>query len=80
MDQDRKRRLSELGAEALTEALLELAACDDAVEDLVERMIATPKDNIKRYKAKLAGLKRRRRFVPWGAECVNDFETLIPGI
>jgi hypothetical protein len=66
MNQDRKRRLIELGAEALAEVLLELAVSDDAANDLVERMIATPKDNVKRYKAKLAGLRRRRRFVPWG--------------
>jgi hypothetical protein len=27
---------------------------------------ATPEENIKRFKAKLAGLRRRRRFIPWG--------------
>jgi len=63
---DRKQRLLELGADRLADALLELANRDDAAEDLLERMIATPLENIKRFKAKLSGLKRSRRFIRWG--------------
>ncbi len=65
MDVDRKKRLTDLGPEALADALLELAVRVDAAEDLIERLIATPKENIQRYKAKLAGLKRRQRFISW---------------
>ena len=65
MDLDRKKRLIELGPDVLADALLELARCDDAADDLVERMLATPKENIQRFKAKLAGLKRRQRFISW---------------
>jgi uncharacterized protein DUF6880 len=63
---DKKHRLVELGADRLAEALLELTRLDDAADDLVERMIATPQENIKRFKSKLSGLKRSRRFIRWG--------------
>ncbi len=54
-----------MGAEPLADALLELAAHTETAEDLIERMIATPKENIRRFKAKLADLKRRQRFISW---------------
>lgn len=63
MDPDRKKRLIELGPEALADALLESAVRFDAVDDLIEHLIATPMENMKHYKSKLAGLKRRRRFI-----------------
>ena len=66
MNENRKQRLVGLGAEGLADALLELAVRDDAADDLVERLIATPVENIQRLKAKLASLKRSRRSVPWG--------------
>jgi hypothetical protein len=66
MSIEKKQSLIELGAEGLADALLELASRVDAASDLVDRMIATPEENIKRFKAKLVGLKRRRRFIPWG--------------
>jgi len=61
-----KERLTELGAETLADALTELAVRSQDAADLVERLVATPKENIKRYKAKIAGLKRSRSFVPYG--------------
>lgn len=66
MGPERKERLVELGVDRLADALLELASLNDAADDLVERMIATPLENVERFKAKLAGLKRRRRFIGWG--------------
>lgn len=66
MKKNRRTRLLELEAEVLVDALLTLAKRDDAADDLVERMIATPKANIQRFKLKLASLKRSRRFVRWG--------------
>ena len=65
MKENRKDRLIELGSEALAEALLELESRNDAVHEVVERMLATPNENIKRFKTKLARLKRGRRFVSW---------------
>lgn len=79
MADQRKQQLMDLGTEALAEALLDLAARDHTADDLVERMIATPKENIARFKAKLAGLKRSRRFIRWGesAGFARELEILL---
>lgn len=66
MNSTHKQRLVDLGAERLADALLELAHRDNGAEDLVERLIATPQENIERVKRKLAGIKRSRRFIRWG--------------
>lgn len=76
MGSDRKQRLMELGADRLADAVLELANRDDAADDLVERMVATPQENSKRFKAKLSGLKRSRRFIRWGESAVFARELL----
>lgn len=54
-----------LGADALADLLLDAADSHDDVGDRLNRMIATPQDNVRRFKTKLAGLKRRRHFVGW---------------
>ncbi|MDG5766054.1 hypothetical protein QA596_01160 [Balneolales bacterium ANBcel1] len=66
MNDSRKKRLAELGPDALSDALLQLAEQNDIANELVERLIATPEENVKKFKAKLAGLKRSRRFIRWG--------------
>ena len=65
LNNDKKQKLIELGAERLAHALLEIAVLNDAADDLVERLIATPKENIQRFKKKLAGVKRSKRFIDW---------------
>lgn len=79
MNDKRRDRLIDLGAEALADALLELASRDGAADDMVERMIATPKENIQRFKAKLTSLKRSRRFIRWGesAGLARELENLL---
>ena len=54
MSTERKGKLLELGADRLADALLELAGRDEFADDLVERLIATPQDNIGRFRAKLS--------------------------
>ena len=61
----RKQRLIDLGAESLADALLELAIWSNAADDLVERMIAAPEENIQRFKKKLSSIKRSQRFIGW---------------
>ena len=46
MDVDRKKRLTELGPEALADALLELAVCVDVADDLVERLIENKRGRV----------------------------------
>lgn len=65
MKRDKKQRLIDLGAESLTEVLLDLALQSDAADDLVARLIATPRENVKRFKRKLAGLKRAKQYIDW---------------
>lgn len=79
MNENGKKRLVDLGADALADALLKLAEHDKLAEDTVKRMIATPAENIKRFKAKVAGIKRSRRFVRWGesAGFARELEALL---
>lgn len=65
MSDNRKQKLLDLGPEVLVDALLELAAQSDRASDFVERLIASPKENIQRFKEKLSSLKRSRRFIDW---------------
>ncbi len=76
---DRKKKLIDLGAAELADALLDLAVRIEAADDLVERLIATPTENIKRFKKKMTSLKRSKRFIRWGAssKLSNELETLL---
>lgn len=65
MSTERKGKLLELGADRLADALLELAGRDEFADDLVERLIATPQDNIGRFRAKLSVLHLDRPFLHW---------------
>jgi hypothetical protein len=65
MNDERKQKLMELGVEVLADSLLNLAVHSDDMEDLIEGLIATPKENVLRFKKKLSGLKRRTRFIGW---------------
>jgi hypothetical protein len=62
---DRKQKLIDMGPDALADALLNLAVHSEEADDLIEQMIATPKENVQRFKKKLSGLKRRKRFIGW---------------
>ncbi len=64
MSENRKQRLIELGPEALADALLELAERDGEADRLVKRMISPLPGNTQRFKTKMAGIKRLRRFIP----------------
>ncbi|MGM0644586.1 MAG: hypothetical protein ACQETC_12510 [Thermodesulfobacteriota bacterium] len=53
MSDPRKQKLIDLGAETLAQALLDIAVSSDAADDLIERLIAAPDENVKRFKKKL---------------------------
>ena len=76
---DRKQKLIALGADALADALLNLAVHSDEADDLIEQLIATPKENVQRFKKKLSGLKRSRRFIDWrgAAGFARELEMLL---
>jgi len=71
--------LKRLGAARLAEALAELAERDDSAAELVDRLLATPKENLTRYKRGLAGLKRSKKFVyyRYSFDFANRLENLL---
>ena len=79
MTDSRKQKLIDLGADALADALLNIAVHSDEADDLIEQLIATPKENVQRFKQKLSGLKRRKRFISWreSASFARELEMLL---
>ena len=82
MGDPRKQKLIDLGPETLADALLEIAMHSDEVDDLIERLIATPKENVQRFKKKLASLKNSRRFIDWrgAAGFARELEMLLQDV
>jgi len=62
---DRKAKLVNLGPEVLADALLELEQQSKLAVDMTDRLLATPKENLQRFRAKMAGIKRMKRFVTY---------------
>jgi hypothetical protein len=60
-----RQKLIALGPEQLADTLLELAERHADVADYLGQLVASPQENVRRFKAKLAALKRRRRFIDW---------------
>ena len=65
MGKNRKKQLIDLGAETLAAALLDLAVHSDPAGELIERLLATPDENIERIRNKLSDLKRLDHFYSW---------------
>ena len=65
MSEGRRGNLIKLGAESLADALLDLAVHSDIADDLIESLVSTADENARRFRRRLAGLKRRKRFVGW---------------
>jgi hypothetical protein len=57
MSNERKQKLIDLGAEALADALLNLAVHSDEADELIEQLIASPEENVQRFKMKLGNLR-----------------------
>jgi hypothetical protein len=78
-----RNQLIELGAETLADTLLILCQTSTEANNLVSRLLAPPAKNVKRFKDKLASLKRGRRFIDWNesadfarelAQLLNDLK------
>ena len=82
MADPRKQKLIDLGSETLADALLNLAVHSDEVDDLIEQLIATPKENVQRFKKKLSGLKSSSRFIDWrgSASFSRELEMLLQDV
>ncbi len=65
MEKERKNRLLELGPDVLADALLKLECRSEEASDLIDRLLATPEDAIKSFKAQMSAIKRSRKFYDW---------------
>lgn len=74
-----KARFLKLGPDALAGALLDLAERDDTAKEMIERMVSTPEDRVRRFKSRLAGLKRGRKFNDWKTigELVQKLKSIL---
>lgn len=79
MKNDPKARLIALGPEVLADAFIELSRSNTEVRNLLDRLTDTPDDAIKRFKAKVSGLKRSRKFVMWreSSEMAAELRSLL---
>ncbi|MGY4707853.1 DUF6880 family protein [Candidatus Bipolaricaulota sp. J31] len=64
-DSEDKARLISLGAERLADALLKLARRSGEALEEVRHLLASPEENLQRFRKKLAWLKRGRKFYDW---------------
>lgn len=68
MGKGRRAKLIAVGAEALADALLELASRHDDADDMLRRLLASPQEATKFFNDRLesvASLSRRGHFVDW---------------
>lgn len=58
---------------------MNLAVYSDEADDLIEQRIATPNENVQRFKKKLSGLKHSGRFIDWrgSASFARELEMLL---
>jgi len=80
IDNDELReRLSKLGATKLANALAYLSLRTEGGTEYMEALLLTPEEAHKRFKAKLAGLKRRRKYIDWRAapDFARELELII---
>jgi hypothetical protein len=64
-DSEIRAKLAKVAVEDLVEALMELSIRHDDADAIITRLISSKKDNFKRAKAKILGLRRQKRFVDW---------------
>ncbi|MFA6567702.1 MAG: DUF6880 family protein [Victivallales bacterium] len=64
-DSDIRTKLAKVAVEDLVEALMELSIRHDDADAIIIRLISSKKDNFKRAKAKILGLRRQKNFVDW---------------
>lgn len=79
---DTRTKLVKLGADALADALLTLSERDEIAEEMIERMVSTPVERVRRFKSRIAGLKRGRKFYHWNMidELAQKLESMLKDI
>ena len=74
-----KKELAALGADKLAEALYDLATRSEKADEVIFQLLSSKKEKLKRFKAKLAGLKSRDHFISWreSSDFASHLESLI---
>ena len=85
MDIDRdelRERLAKLGPARLADALIYLSYKTQGGIDFVEAMLLPPEEAVKRFKSRITGLKRRRKYIDWrgAAEFAMELELLVTSL
>jgi len=65
MHDDRKQKLIVLGAETLADTLLEMAGSIEQVDDIINRLVAPKKENLARFRQKIAALKNSTKYIDY---------------
>ncbi len=75
-------KLCDLESETLAKALFQLAEHNKIAQDVAENLVATEAENIKRFKSKITGLKRRSRFIDRreSSSFANDLSMLLQNL
>ena len=85
-DSDHRKKLISLGAETLADSLLDLASYSDSAHEVVERLLATTKENEHRFMQKLArttegyGFVGRRASAGYARELIMMLDDLKAGV
>src|SRR6056297_731528 len=82
MTNQKKEYLMNLGVEILADALLEAALYSGITSDLVDRILATPEENIKRFNYQLANLKTSRHYYDWNQvhDLADELERMLTNL
>jgi len=77
-----RKRLMKLDPARLADALIYLSAKTEGGAEFVEAMLLPPEEAVKRFKSRLNGLKRRRKFIDWRGvpEFALELEMLIASL
>lgn len=78
MQDERRAKLMEAGADILADGLLELAVRYKGVNDYVNRIIAGPEEKLANFKKKVEALKKMTRFYDYRES--NEFENEVSDI
>ncbi len=82
MTNQKKEYLMNLGVEILADALLEAALYSGITSDLVDRILATPEENIKRFNYQLANLRTSRHYYDWSEvhDLADELELMLTNL
>lgn len=77
MKNRQKQKLIDLGAEKLADALIELSGRFCAAEELIDRLVSSSNDNLRRFKTRLKDLTEFERYWSDSTEFTHEMESML---